>query len=261
MPGRFTNLEFEDSRQSNEQAAAELRTTPELAPDHLAAADEEQHWGRFEAALRFYTRALQEDRARIPAWVGQVQMLVQLGECHEARVWSDKALELFRNNGELLASKAQACARLNDNVAALQCSDASLQAPGSSPWRWAARGEVLLARHQKFVDECFLKAVAEPVAGWFDRVVIARICTHYGRFTQALQYLRQAVELDPTRGAAWFELGQCQRALGLAGAAASFQHCLELRPDFAEAQAALEAASSSSVLTRLGAILFRWRRR
>ena len=263
MPGRFANLEFNHERRTNPETALELRGAQKSAPDYLTTADEEQRWGRYEAALRLYTRALQEDRAAIPAWVGQVQMLVLLGESHEGRVWSDKALELFRNNGELLAAKAQACARLGDREGALQCSDASLQAPGSSPWRWAARGEVLLARRQKFADECFLKAVAEPASTWFDRVVIARICSHYRHFTRALQYLKEAVQLEPTHGAGWFELGRCQHELGFAAAAvASFQRCLELRPDFPEAQTALDALPmSSSLLTRLGAFLMPWRRR
>lgn len=263
MPGRFANLEFNDERPTEEQLFGTRSRTEKTAHDHLRAADEEQRWGRFESALRLYTRALQEDRAAIPAWVGQAQMLVLLGECHEGRVWSDKALELFRHNGELLAAKAQACARLGDRAAALECSDASLQAPGSSPWRWAARGEVLLARRQKFADECFLKAVAEPAATWFDRVVIGRICVHYQQFTRALQYLKEAVQLEPTHGVAWFELGRCQQALGFAAVAeASYQRCLELRPDFQEARVAFESVSStSSLFARLGRLLSPWRRR
>ena len=39
-------------------------------------------------ALQLYTRALGQNRAVIPAWVGQVQMLVELGEYHEARLWA-----------------------------------------------------------------------------------------------------------------------------------------------------------------------------
>jgi tetratricopeptide (TPR) repeat protein len=262
VPGRFANLEFDNVQRRQERRAEELRTPAQPAVDHLQAAEEESRWGRFEPALRLYTRALQENRAAIPAWVGQVQMLVQLGEYHEARVWSDKALELFRNNGELLAAKAQACARLKDLDAALACSDAALQAQGSSAWRWTARGEVLLARRQKFADQCFQKAGAEPGATWFDRVVIARICQYYGRISNAMQYAKEALQLEPTHGYAWFTLGDCQRALGfMAAAEASYGHCLEFRGDYREARAALDALPAPSWRAWLGARLHRWRGR
>ena len=266
MPGRFANLEFDDRQRHAEQRELESRsqqyTREDAAASLLAQANDGYHWGRFESALRLYTRALREDRTLIPAWVGQVQMLVQLDECHEARVWSDKGLELFRNNGELLAAKAQACARLNDAKSASACSDASLAAPGASPWRWIARAETLLAQRQKFAAECFQKAVAEPAADWFDHVVIARIHLYYTRATSALHYLRQALELEPTHGYVWYEMGNCQRALGLAPAAAeSYQRCLELRADYAEAERALESLSDgSSLLGRLRLILGRRRR-
>ena len=56
--------------------------------------------------LRFYSRALEEDKTLIVGWVGQVQMLVQLGELKEAETWARKALELYPNNPELLAGRA-----------------------------------------------------------------------------------------------------------------------------------------------------------
>lgn len=261
MPGRFTNLEFDDQEHVAEPPAVTLQGAENSIPDYLQSADDARQWGRYEAALRFYTRALQEERSLVPAWVGQVQMLVQLDECHEARVWSDKALELFRNNGELLAAKAQACARLGDLGTALACSDAALQSAGSSPWRWIARGDVLLARQQKYADECFQKAVAEPGATWFERVVIARVYTHYRRFVNALQYLKEATQLEPTHGYGWFELGQCQLALGFAPSADdSFRRCLELRPDYAEAQKALDTLSRGMTLSAWLRGLFRRRR-
>jgi tetratricopeptide (TPR) repeat protein len=265
MPGRFANLEFDDQQHAEQrelETHARQYTRGDAAETLLTQASGEYRWGQFESALRLYTRALREDRTLIPAWVGQVQMLVQLGECHEARLWSDKGLELFRNNGELLAAKAQACTRLNDFKSATACSDASLAAPGSSPWRWIARGEVLLARRQKFAAECFQRAVAEPAAEWFDHVVIARIQLYYGRVTNALHALKQALELEPTHGYVWYEMGNCQRALGLVPAAAeSYQRCLDLRADYAEAEHALESLSGgSSLFARLRLILGGWRR-
>ena len=261
MPGRFANLEFNDERRETSRTHEETPVHEKAVTDYLVRAQEEYRWGRFEPALRFYTRALREDRSAIPAWVGQVQMLVQLGEFHEARVWSDKALELFRDNGELLAAKAQACVRLSDRRTAMACSDASLQAPGSSSWRWIVRGEALLAEKQSHHEECFQKALAEPKAKWFDRVVISRIYAYYHRFTNAMCYLKEAIEQEPTHGYAWFELGNCQRALALESAARkSYERCLEFRPDYREAQQALlELQARTPLVEWLRGLFRRWR--
>jgi tetratricopeptide (TPR) repeat protein len=260
MPGRFANLEFNDERRETSRTHEEALVHEKATTDYLVRANEEYHWGRFEAALRFYTRALREDRSGIPAWVGQVQMLVQLGECHEARVWGDKALELFHDNGELLAAKVQACVRLGDRRAGMACSDASLQAPGSSPWRWIVRGEALLAEEQSHHEECLQKALTEPGADWFDRVIISRIYAYYQRFTNAMCYLKEALEQEPTHGYTWFELGNCQRALALESAArTSYERCLELRPDYREArQAIAELGAGTPLLAWLGGLFRRW---
>ncbi|MFA6135154.1 MAG: hypothetical protein WC869_14165 [Phycisphaerae bacterium] len=259
MPGRFSHLEFDDNRRRQERQRPPGVEQPSAA-QYLQLADDEQHWGRFEPALQFYTKCLEENRRTVPAWVGQVQMLVQLSEYHEARLWADKALEIFRNNGELLAAKAQACLRQGDRKAAYACSDASLQVEGSSPWRWQARGEVLLESGEKLHESCFKKALAEAGADWFDRIIIAQMYLFYRKASAAFEYARKATELRPDAGYTWFVMGNTQRALGLAAAAdQSYSRCLELRPDFLEARAAMTDSSADSfiirVLRRLG-----WRR-
>ena len=161
MDGRFTNLEFEDHEDDSSKVSKHGKTKENITSNFVSQAETEYRWGRFESALRLYTRALRDDRTVVPAWVGQVQMLVQLGEHHEARVWSDKALEIFHDNGELLSAKAQACVRMADTKSALACSDKALQTPGHSPWRWIVRGEILLAKKEKRSESCFEKAIAE----------------------------------------------------------------------------------------------------
>jgi len=265
VPGRFANLEFDDQRRQckAEQESNKPSVQESSACEHLEKAREEDRWGRFESSLRLYTRALQEDRAMIAAWVGQVQMLVQLDECHEARLWSDKALELFRNNGELLAAKAQACIRLRDMNAGRTCSDASLQAAGSSPWRWEVRGEVLLATGKKQYEDCFQKALLEPAAEWFDRVIIARIYLYRRRVTNALRYLTEALNMEPTHGYIWFQMGNCQKTLGLIPAArTSYQRSLELCPGSVPVSQALNGLQPHrSLSTWVGSILRRWSKR
>ncbi len=232
---------------------APLRT----ADDDMRLAVEAVRLGRFESALQLYTRALRENRGIIPAWVGQVQMLVQLGEHGEARLWADKALELFVNNGELLAAKAQACARMGDRRAAMACSDAAIATPGSSPARWQARGEALLAAGQQLARDCFDRSLAEPAADWFDNVIIARIHLFYGKAAAALEYARAALRAQPTHVCCWYVAGRCQEEIGwLDEAVTSYERCLELAGDYREAAEALGAIRSMGFGERLG----RWLR-
>ena len=254
---RFGHLEFDDGKRQSAQASRpearpQTGTPPATAEGYLLQADEEYRWGRYESALRLYTRCLEESRAMVPAWVGQVQMLIQMGEYHEARLWSDKALELFHNNGDLLAAKAQACVRLKEKRAAFACSDASLQAGGSSPYRWAVRGEVLMAHRQGTYQACFKRAMTEPAACWFDCVVVAGIYLFYGKWASALEHATEATNRQPQHAYCWFVLGNCQRELGMKPmAVTSYGRCLELRPDYRPAQAAIDAMDNESFLARL----------
>jgi len=258
MPGRFTNLEFNEEDQ-NQQFQLEAQQSHQRDENYyLARAQEEHQWGRFEKALQMYTRCLECNRSVVPAWVGQAQMLVQLGEYNEARLWSDKALELFRDNGELLATKAQACTRLKDYGAGMAYSDASLKVPGSSPWRWQVRGEALLAKRQNYFDECFQKSLNEQGADWFDRIIIAGIYLFYDRATNALQYVKAAMEIEPAHGYVWYFMGNCQAALGLTLAArTSYERCLEFRCDYREARDACDSLASMSFFTWMTKLLFR----
>lgn len=263
MPRRFTNLEFEAPREE-ERAKPRSQTEAELQGSLVARARDAEGWGRFEEALRLYTRALGENRALIPAWVGQVQMLVQLDECHEARVWAGKALQLFRQHGDLLAADAQAAARLRDLKTARQLTDAAMQAGGDTPWRWIARGDVLLARGARLATSCFEKAVQHAAAVWLDYVTVGRVCQYYRRYAAALQYIKQALVQQPEHGYPWLLMGECQYALGMAGPARdSIGRAAELAPEWAAPRAALQAMERGggwwSWGRRLRRVVFWWR--
>jgi predicted Zn-dependent protease len=234
-------------------ASLELGTPIRTPEDHLQEAVQSYRSGRFDAALQLYTRALQGNRALVPAWVGQVQMLVELGECTEARLWADKALELFKGNGDLLAAKARACLRDDDATAAMACSDASLKAAGNSPLRWQARGEVMLARNSERARDCFDKSVAEPVADWFDRIVVARIYLFHDRATPAVEFAQAGVRLEPSHWFGWLVLGRAQEALGwFRDAEESYSRAADLPGGRAEAGAALHAIRNAGRAARIG---------
>jgi tetratricopeptide (TPR) repeat protein len=249
--GRFSRLEFGERR--TQAPVEETVGTPIRTPHwNLGLADEAYRWGRFEPALQLYTRALQGNRGLIAAWIGQVQMLVELGEYPEARLWSEKALELFKNNGDLLAVKAQACLRQRDPKGAAASSDLSLASPGSSPLRWRVRGEVLLRKSADRARDCFAKSLAEPAADWFDRVLVARVYLFHRQPTPALAHAQSAVETMPANAYAWRILGSCQDAIGWSDRAyGSYQHALQLPGDHSETRDLLRRLESRSPTGRL----------
>src|SRR5258708_7586448 len=153
---RFVNLEFggEYEGQSQHSAAAGKGESHYLA--EAASAFEN---GKFEPALRLYSKVLEFNPQNTEAWTGQVRMLIELGELREATLWCDKALERFPHEPELLAAKAVALGRSGDLPGAMAFSDAAIEERGDSPYVWLARGDVLLARDERRADYCFEKAL------------------------------------------------------------------------------------------------------
>lgn len=260
MSGRFSRLEMAQAqREEAVEAAIFQGAAVRTAEMDLSLADDAYRDGRFEEALQQYTRALGRRQSMLPAWVGQVQMLVELGEHAEARLWADKSLELFKNNGDLLAAKSRACLFQGDGTAALQCSDASIQSPGTSPLRWQARGEVQLAREGRRAKDCFEKALAEPAADWFDRVVIARAYLRGGKGLPALEMAREATSLRPAHAYCWCVLGEAQEAVGWIGEAlASYQRGLDVSPGHAMSKASLKRVSNLSAGARFSQRVRGW---
>jgi tetratricopeptide (TPR) repeat protein len=192
--------------------------------------------GKFESALRLYSKVLEFNPANAAAWTGQVRMLIELGEFREARLWADKALEHFPHEPELLAAKAVALARSGDFQGALTFSDASIEEQGDAPYVWLARGDVLLARKESRAEYCLEKALHLSPRDWLVAWLAARIRSYYQQFALALKLLQQALERNPGHFLLWLELGFCQQALGLSGPAAhAFAQAKQLNPQCQEA--------------------------
>jgi tetratricopeptide (TPR) repeat protein len=235
MP-RFDRLEL-DSPQGRPD---DDRNRPQEAArdEHhwLRLADAERRQGLFENALRFYSRALELDKSLIAGWLGQVQMLVALGEHPEAELWARKALELFKNHGDLLAGRAQALCRMKDRAGAAASCDAAMSAAGESAYRWLVRGEIMLAARSDVDRYCFDKAVLLD-DDWLRLMEIAQVYLFHGYPSKALGRARQAVARGPDQAHCWYFQGRCERELGLTDAARrSFRRCLEIVPNHTEAQ-------------------------
>jgi tetratricopeptide (TPR) repeat protein len=233
---RFDRLELDQSRHGPEDEPQRHQ----LAGDQtwLKKADAERRHGLYENALRMYSRALEEDKSQVVGWLGQVQMLIALGEFPEAELWARKALELFKNHGDLLAGRAQALSRLKDRTQAVASCDAALAQAGSSAYRWIVRGEIMIAGGD--VDRyCFDKAV-QVDGDWLVPLEIAQVYLYHGRPNKALMRVRQAVEQAPDEPFPWFIQGTAERELNLIPAARrSFQRCCEIVPRHRDAELAL----------------------
>ena len=248
MSSRFVNLEFGDESEDLFQG----KTGPKDEGFYTAEARAAFESGKFETALRLYSKVLEFNPRSAPAWTAQVRMLIELGEFREARLWADKALERFPREPELLAAKAVALGRSGDLQGALAFSDASIEERGDTPYVWLARADVLLAREEPRADYCFQKAQLLAPGDWFVAWLAARIRYYYEQFALALKLLQQAVEWNAGHFLLWLELGNCQQALGLVGPArVSFMTARQLNPQCDEAGMGLVRLSETSLWSRL----------
>ncbi len=208
-------------------------------------ADKHRREGQYENALRFYSRTLEQDRGFVAAWVCQVQMLVSLEEYPQAVTWSQKALELFPNHGDLLAAQAQANCRTGDFKSASALSDASLHQRGETAYRWQVRGEVMVASRQKNDRHCFDRAQILS-NDFLVPLESGLIYMHHRAFVKAQQRVRVAIEKQPDAHFAWFTLGRCQEEAGMPDAAIlSYENCIELYPHHTDASRRLSLLRNS----------------
>lgn len=232
---RFDKLEFDQDLPAERKSGDDLPVSKDESY-WLNLADEHRRGGKYENALRFYSRALELDKSLVVGWVGQVQMLVHLAEYPQAELWSQKALELFPSNPELMAGQAQARCRIGDLHKAQALCDGALKQKGATAYRWLVRGEIMVARKQTADRHCFDKA-EQTDRDWLVPLEAALIYLHYAVPTKAQQRASQAVQRAPDAYYGWYVQGLCQSRIGFASAArASFERCLELCPRHADAQ-------------------------
>jgi tetratricopeptide (TPR) repeat protein len=253
---RFINLELGGESEENPSQGNEKPLVKDESY-YLAEARTAFENGNFEPGLRFYSKVLEFNPQNAAAWTGQVRMLIELGEFREAKLWADKALERFPREPELLAAKAVALGRSGDLQGALAFSDAAIEERGDTPYIWLARADVLLARREQRADYCFDKALALAPHDWFVAWLAARIRLYYEQFVLALKLLQKSVELNTGHFILWLQLGQCQQALGLIGAARnSYTQAQQLNPHCREADLARIRLSKTGIWARVRGV---WR--
>ena len=247
---RFSNLEYTGRKRDEDPDGLDGAESRD-EKFYLKRAEELYRTGRFEKALRFFSRALEFNPNLESGWIGQVRMLVELGEYNEALVWSDKALEIFRDHPELLAVKALAHVRLGDAQKGLEFSDAAMKSKGAGPHAWLVRAEVLLASGRRNEAYCLQKARSADTADWFLELLIARVYHFYKQNAKALTCAKKAVEGRSDSPFVWYVIGECQFASGLEDPArASYEQALSLDPEFGQAQGALNFMNGRSIVDR-----------
>jgi Flp pilus assembly protein TadD len=234
---RFVNLEL--GGQAGEQTPAPAPGALKDEAFYQREAQRAFEEADFSSALRFFAKVLEFNPNSAAAWTGQARMLLELDQCAEAGVWAGQALERFPREADLLAAKAVALAREGDMQNALAFSDAAVGENGASPYVWLARGDILLTGRETLADYCLDKALMLAPGDWVTAWQEARIRLRHGQFSMALRVLQKAVEWNPGHWLPWLEMGRCQEALGLKGAAQkSFTQARELnRRDGAAAEA------------------------
>jgi tetratricopeptide (TPR) repeat protein len=244
---RFEKLEFNEPKgRKPEPAPSAPKPSRPLEADWMAKADTQRRTGFYENALKYYSRALEQDRSQVDGWLGQVQMLVLLEEHPEAELWARKALELFPSHGDLMAGRAQALCRMNDSKRAHEACDGALKQAGQSAYRWIVRGEILLAGKQTTEQYCFDKA-QQIDSDWLVPLEIALVYLYYRNPNKALICARRAVERGSDRYYAWLIQGRCQEELGFSDQARrSLQSCLDLCPGHSDARRRLQALQDFS---------------
>jgi len=222
---------------------------------YLELADAKCRAGELETALRYYSRALDQDLRLEPAWIGQVLCLIDLGEFREAVTWADKALELCPGSAGLCALKGLAWGRLGELEKAKGFSDASLRSGDPGALAWWARGDILMSENVRNAGFCFRKALELSKE---DGALLLRIGCSYmsaGRAHQARPYLLRARNLQPENPRAWYWLGVACEESGQEGEAGQcFDRALELRPEIPELQEA------HARIARLGPLDRFWKR-
>lgn len=231
---RFDKLEFDSTP---DDSGKEDSVPIEKDFSHwVREADHNRRIGQYENALRYYSRALEEDKTQVMAWVGQVQMLILLSEYAQAKIWSQKALELFPNNPDLLSGQSQAECRLGNIKAALTLSDAAIIQRGETAYQWQVRAELSVATKKTGDITSFDKANLAN-SDWLVSLESALIYLFYRSYSKAQQRAKVAVEKSSDSYYCWYILGVCSQKLGFVSSAQmNFSRCLELCPNHVQAE-------------------------
>ncbi len=197
--------------------------------------------GRFEAALRWYGAALQEDRARPEAWLGQVRALLDMAQPGEALVWLEQAERIIGQTPESLSLQAIAAARCGDLEEAMAFSDVAMRQGRDSPLPWLARAEVVYHRGQRKVARIDLRKAYERAPDPSTARRCGEVALEREDLSAAFEWLEGARAAAPTCPLAAYRMGLYWAKAGhRARAIEALEAALDLESELRGARLALE---------------------
>ena len=229
------------------------------AAQFLRQADAAAARGALQSALRLYGRALEEDRSLAPAWLGQVRVLLDMGQPEEAATWMEQTARVIGEVPGLLALRALSAVRRGALDEARQWSDRAMRDGQDDPEVWLARAAVVYASGNGAVARINLDKAHERAPGAHSARRCAEVALDLGDLGVARTWLQRAEREDPENPLICLRLGVYHERVGdLDQARHLLQRALQLDPRLELAQVALADLDRRSPLARLGARLKHW---
>ncbi len=223
-----------------EQASAKPANDGYGCQHYLGQAEQAMRRGRYEAALKYYGRALEQDRQQPDAWAGQACALLEMGQPQEAFTWLEQAVRVAGEQAAFFALRAIAAARLGVVDEALAWADKAMKLGADEPEVWLARAEVLFVQAQAAAAGRCLDKAHERAPGAHTARRCGEVALGAGDLSRARTWLERARALEPEcplvalrLGVYWEREGHVERAQG------ELQRALTLEPSLASAKLAL----------------------
>ncbi|RME22126.1 MAG: tetratricopeptide repeat protein [Deltaproteobacteria bacterium] len=256
--GRFEHIAGQPPPRDDERGAGAPVAD---APAFVAQARKAQACGAFQAALRLYGRALEEDRFHVDAWLGQVQVLLDMGQPEEAATWMEQAARVVGEVPGLLALRALAASRRGALDEARQWSDRAMRDGADRADVWLARAAVVYSAGNGRIARVNLDKAHERDPGPDTARRCAEVALDHGDLGAARTWLTRADRADPDNPLVALRLGVYHERQGdLAQARHHLERALQLEPRLEPARLALEDLDRRGPWARLRAALRRWSR-
>jgi tetratricopeptide (TPR) repeat protein len=229
------------------------------AEHYLELGEEALADGRFEVALRHYSRTLEHDRLNLNGWLGQARALVAMQQPNEAFTWLEQAAKVAGDHPAFFALRAITCARTHQAEDALAWSDRAMRDGADRADVWLARAEVLYQQREHKTGALALDKAYERERTGETALRCAESALEWGEQGSAKLWLDRADRALPESALVALRRGVYLERIGdWAGARAALERALALRASCVAAELALSELSGRSTFSHWNARILRW---